>query len=448
MSDKKKSLVVLCLLVFVFCLAIGFAAFSTTLKINGSAKVKPDSSNFSVIFTDQPSNKDPEPDTEISASSVSSSASAGKGIINQLQFDAHDVTFSDNGQVVKYTFYVLNKGKYDAYLTNVNFGNKICENDSSDLALANAACANISIDVKVGEENFADTTVVSNHKLLMGQSEVVVVTFTYAEDGVLPDGDIMVDFDEGLSLVYRTIDESNGEYPKGSQYYECKSLEHKDTYEIGDTVGICNHNNGIVEEFNVIADNGTTVTALAKYNLYVGKIVDGSEAEDEEVIRDIEPDEKGYNLQRDNPAGEGVLYFSETDYWVDENRLPLEKYGTTTINGQNFYNTPLFVYDENSYLYEYVSNYEKLLKEDMDKSSLSATLLNYEQAAGLGCSGWNWTCSSAPSFLMNTNFFLGSARNDDKLWAIYKGGAFFGFTNHVYNCGVRPLITVDKTDLD
>ena len=73
------------------------------------------------------------------------------------------------------------------------------------------------------------------------------------------------------------------------------TFEKKDTYRVGDVIALCNNNTKVSEDFYVISDNGSTVTALAKYNLLVGNkfIYD----ESGETKTAISTSEEGYGLQ-------------------------------------------------------------------------------------------------------------------------------------------------------
>lgn len=230
--------------------------------------------------------------------------------------------------------------------------------------------------------------------------------------------------------------------------------EEEKTYSVGDEFCLD------TECFYVISDNGDSVTALAKYNLLVGKNVtvnlDGYQVTS---ISDIDSSTPGYGIQSEsakgfdmtNPNGVGAIIFETNDnnigYWVDDNRNLKPQYGTSY---------PVFVFDSNSNLYQPLKNYENHLKNTLGKSSATATLLTYEQAVSLGCVYDNY-CSSDNAWVHSTSYWTGSASTNNTVYAIqaYQSLGFFGaansddvdFSNAANAAGLRPVITISKSEI-
>lgn len=64
-------------------------------------------------------------------------------------------------------------------------------------------------------------------------------------------------------------DEDNIAVEYNSNEYSCSNFTKKDKYDVGDIISLCNKDTKKSEDFYVIKDNGNTVTALSKYNLWL-----------------------------------------------------------------------------------------------------------------------------------------------------------------------------------
>ena len=194
------------------------------------------------------------------------------------------------------------------------------------------------------------------------------------------------------------------------------------------------------ECFYTLSDNGDTVTALAKYNLLVGKRFNNNTETNIKVI------EEGYGLQNEQAKGYdgvsqdnvvGYLTFSQSNYWIENNNLK-PKYG-------NSY--PAFVFDENSNLYSYVKDYQDFFTETLGLSSVTATLMSGEQASDLKCDVNSYSCNNAQSFVTNTTYWLGSVYNENVL-VTTSDGIHYPVYGGNYPAGVRPVITISKSDMN
>ena len=147
----------------------------------------------------------------------------------------------------------------------------------------------------------------------------------------------------------------------------------------------------------------------------------------------------------DNTVWTGTIAFAEKKdnsyrgYWAETRTVLLSKYGTSY---------PAYVFDENSLLYEPLNNYKSYIKTTLGKTSVSTSLLSYEQAVSLGCDNDNRTCAAAPSWLYSTSYWLGSAYGFNSVWRVASDGDFDSYIfYHEDNFGLRPVITISKTDL-
>lgn len=212
-NRSSKIIAVVALVVAVFGLTLGFAAFSNTLTISSSAYVSPSSDNFKVGFSTSAT----ATATGNLTGSASGAATAGTATLAGTAISGIKANLTTPGETVTYTFYVRNTGEYDAFLNSITFENvsgasapKVCtavDPSKTTASLVSAACEDISVSVKVGSDAAVSGSVasVSNHSLLKTANETVVVTITYATNGDRADGDFNVSFGD-LKLVYGTVD--------------------------------------------------------------------------------------------------------------------------------------------------------------------------------------------------------------------------------------------------
>ena len=203
------------------------------------------------------------------------------------------------------------------------------------------------------------------------------------------------------------------------------------TYSVGEMFCL----NKTQECFYVIEDNETTVTALAKWNLNYG--INTSDSCDINIQCS---DAKGTNENTEyDDENIGTLAFSTTNYWYDASKKKIKaEYGTK-------YSSP--VYDENSNLWGPVNNYESYLKNNLKKSTVSVTLLNYAQVIKLGCVK-DGKCPESNSWLYDTSYWLSDAQEKTGIWVIDA----IGILSHnkytqEYLYGIRPVITISKLEM-
>ena len=204
------------------------------------------------------------------------------------------------------------------------------------------------------------------------------------------------------------------------------------------------------ENFYVIENKDNKITMLAKYNLNVG---------------DYSNSEYPLLLQNSNVYGNmgvaniyGQVPFSDDMYWVTST-------GGPTIMKPEFGSTyPVFIYNENSNLYKYVSEYEKYLKEELNVNISGATIMSVKQANDLGCNNYG-SCDSAPVWLYESSYWLGDVVDSENLQSVAGiqghvdsesgtlSGSIQSYTfTHIegpqYNLyGVRPLIIISTSEV-
>ena len=173
---------------------------------------------------------------------------------------------------------------------------------------------------------------------------------------------------------------------------------------------------GTTEEFYVLSYDERTqkAKALAKYNLLVGGIYDGTG-----TIKtgDVDKNAFEYGLQEKSMKGyingkgsKGAVEFSSSRYWSDTEKYPSQTSEHTSSHP--------WVYDkdeEKCTISKYVESYKTLLG-NTDKVS-EVSLASYEDINALlpDKSDYTW--------LYSTSYWLGSAysSSDSNLWLMYEG---------------------------
>lgn len=213
---STKIIAVVALALAIVGVTVGFAAFSNTLTISSEATVTPDEDLFDVNFSST--------DEEETDGAVIANPDEGDYYGNEATIDNSDsptirglkANFTAPGQEVTYSFFAHNAGEYNAYLNAVTFANvgetektKVCTPaDGTTKALVDTACEDISVKVKVKNDEFITSNgTVSSHMLAKGAFEPVVVTIAYKtnENINIADGDFDVAFGD-ITLTYGSVD--------------------------------------------------------------------------------------------------------------------------------------------------------------------------------------------------------------------------------------------------
>ena len=224
---RNQSVTIAALIIAIVGLSIGFAAFSNTLTIRSSATVNPDSSSLRVVFS-------LDDDSEVSGGTggvtPNSNTYGDPGTIDNTtqgnsKIEGLHAKFTAPGQSVKYNtnLYVYNAGSLQAQLTGVTFNNAqgvntykkctaVTENkQAAEIAtdsLVQAACADITISVKVGTKTATPADPSLNYQILgVGESLPAEITITYGGN-VYVDGDFEVSFGDVVINATSAVDSS------------------------------------------------------------------------------------------------------------------------------------------------------------------------------------------------------------------------------------------------
>lgn len=214
-NRKNKILAIIILLIAVGGLSLGFSAFSTALNIKSSASVKSKGDTFKVVFSSSSTALETNP---IAPTKTPITLSATNATIDNTQtptISNLSATFDEPGQKVSYTFYAYNSGRYDSYLKSITYKNVTNQNKNKvctpigevNNELIQSACNGIKLKVKVGATSEITGTLnnITEHRLLKGNFEPIILTIEYESSATIADGDFSVKFGD-VSLDYSSID--------------------------------------------------------------------------------------------------------------------------------------------------------------------------------------------------------------------------------------------------
>ena len=434
-ARRTKALVIVVLLIVIAGLAIAFAALSATLNIKGTAYL--DASKWGIKFENLS-----EP-VKLGTASVSETAKIEE--TKSAEITGINVSLSTPGDKVTYTVDLVNEGTINA---------KIDKIEKTELTSEQQKYLTFKVTDKDGKE------VSEGDILSAGETKNLTITIEFIKDLTkedLPTNASTISLSYKLNFVQ--TDEKTTSAGQGTQQ-ACTSFDKKDTYNVGDVIALCNTSTNKSEDFYVISDNGTTVTALAKYDLLVGNtVVFNDDFSDVALVTPISSLEEGYGLQSSIAANfkwntetyvptsntiTGVIPFSENIYWEDSSNKLLSKYGTSY---------PADVFDSNSNLYEPLENYKNYLRSKLDKPSVDTGLLTYEQVLKFECEeGTPGSCKTNLKWFYSSNFWTAYAsRAAEGAWGIYNFDSFGVLSTNALGTssgfGLRPVITIKKSEI-
>ena len=370
---RTKALVVVVLLIVVAGLTVAFAALSATLNINGTAYL--DAAKWGIRFENLSS------PTKIGSATTTGTAKIEES--KAAEITGINVSLSIPGDKVTYTVDLVNKGTINAKIDNI---------EKTVLTSEQQKYLTFKVTDRDGRE------VSEGDILSKGETRNLTITIEFIKDLTKED---LPKQTSTISLSYKlNFVQTDEKVTSGSQGGNEK------TYAVGDE--FCLEN----ECFYVIKDNGTTVTALAKYNLLVGDTVEWDwNTMTPTKITPIPTSEEGYGLQSSVAVNYelvdtendttvpntntviGGIMFANPDktkkkdncsdlfgcyygYWTDSSGKFLSKYGTETHPN---------VFDSNSNLYTPLNNYKTYLKSTLGKTSVDTRLMTYKDFENLNC---------------------------------------------------------------
>ena len=446
--EKERSvklLIISILFMLIAGLTVAFAALSTTLNINGTAYL--DAAKWGIRFENLS-----EP---VKVGTATTTGTAKIEETKAAEITGMNVSLSIPGDKVVYTVDLVNKGTINAKIDNIE---KTVLTSEQQRYLTFKVTDQNGYEIKQGDI------------LEKGETKKITITIEFIKDLTKED---LPKQTSTISLSYKLnfVQTDEKATTSGSSKQACTTFDKKDTYNVGDVIALCNTTTNKSEDFYVISDNGSTVTAFAKYNLLVGNTVVYNDDFSDMTVTPISTSEEGYGLQNSiagyvwwdsegnqiNHTIKGTIAFADGEeskkvsdrcsglgcyygYWTDNTSSHnlLSKYGTSY---------PANVFDSNSNLYKPLENYKTYLKNTLGKTSITTKIMTYEDLISLGCNESEQTCESAPSFVYNTNYWTAVADRNNYVWDVNSdgvfGGSYFGYSGS----GLRPVITISKSDI-
>ncbi len=395
LQDRKTLYLVLgIVMISVFTLSIAYAAMSTVLEIHGNSEVV--ASTWDIHLDN----------VEVKSGSVSANAPQISGT-SSLSFD---VELNTPGDFYEFTVDVVNEGSIDAMIDSVV--------KTPELTTEQAKYIKYEITYANGE------SISTKQTLKKGTSTPIKVRVEYRKDLVAGDlPSTATELSLKLTLVYVQSDGSGTEIVKDGKVYA--KVISGDGTQVGDEICID------TECFYVISSTDSTVTMLSKYNLHVGNRVDTGWAVSKLINpTGIQNDKaigwfSGYSSL--NPAI-GTIPFSTTMYW-------------NNVSGD----FPIYIYNSDSLLYEYVENYKNYLTS-FNIIPVEARLITYEELINLGCDVSSDNCADAPSWVYGTSYWSGSVGSSLYIWHV-ASNSYFGYRDNYnvpHGAGCRPVITISR----
>lgn len=193
---EMKILVVAALIISIVAIGIGFAAFSETLTINGSASVQ--TSTWKVKFS------------ELGTATLTGTASeVTKPTLSDTTIGTYNATFKTPGDSVSYKIKVSNTGSYNAKITTATISVPSCTGKAGE-ATADADAAKVcdkltyTLVYDTDDTQSAGQAVAVGDTLSAGETRPMVLTLKYAEftdATLLPAADVSIS-NLGVTLVY------------------------------------------------------------------------------------------------------------------------------------------------------------------------------------------------------------------------------------------------------
>ena len=386
---RTKALVVVVLLIVIAGLTVAFAALSTTLNINGTAYL--DASKWGIKFQNL---SEPE---KIGTATVTGTAKIEE--TKSAEINGINVSLSTPGDKVTYTVDLVNEGTINA---------KIDKIEKTELTSEQQKYLTFKITDKSGNE------VSEGDILSAGETRNLTITIEFIKDLTKED---LPTSTSTISLSYKLnfVQTDEKATTSGSSKQACTSFDKKDTYNVGDVIVLCNTSTNKSEDFYVMKDNGTTVTALAKYNLLIGNNyeTDGSPT-DSSKATPISSQEEGYGLQSNLAKGITGTWNGKHG---DDIEVELGKIAVGTI--------------------------------PFSSSQYSATLkiITFDDLVSLVCDRSTYICENAPSWVYSSSYWTQSLMNSYSIGVVTFYGEFATSSYDNYWLGLRPVITIKKSEL-
>ena len=189
-----KIAIIIALVVAIVSLGVAFAAFSTTLNINGTATVQ--QSNWDIYFMTATSGTKPTSSTALPAANISGTAQSKSGSIvaTTLTWSA---SFKAPGEYAVFKVYVKNAGSYNAKITGITKGGITCSTDPKSV------CGHLHYELYT--DSSCTTALTQNRPLNAGAEDIIYLKAWLDDTGWSTDGSGLPTTDVTSSTITATI---------------------------------------------------------------------------------------------------------------------------------------------------------------------------------------------------------------------------------------------------
>ena len=387
---KHYKIYLLLFLILILSFSLGYAYLNSSLYINGTSII---SANVWEVGLDN---------LNVKAGSV---VAIEEPAINDTEA-SFTVKLTNQDDFYEFTVDVVNNGDVDAKLGNLveTTGLTSEQEQYFDYTLSYQNNEPIEVNQLVKKDEFVRL------KSKVEYKDTVIATSVPESAKTLNLGfKLNYDLDDGTGNI--VVD--NGVY---------------NPYKLG--VEFCYRN----ECFYVMNSDATTVTMLAKYNLYVGNTCTSTTNTTCTEYGSEATGRQNYNMLG-YTTNSGTVPFATSYYWYSGGLKP--EYGT---------GYPAYVYDSNSSSYQYLQNYKSYL-ESIGVITDDVRLIKFNELTELGCSKEENSCSNAPSWVYSTSYWTGDVVGQYG-WSVRTTGEFNNliYTNKA-TFGLRPVIVANINTL-
>lgn len=182
-----RIIAVIALMVAVVGLTVGYAAYSSTLKITGAASVDPSSWNVKFAY---------KTGSSLVAAVTGKATMETEATLSDTQVSGFKATLKAPGDSITYNFVVTNTGSLDAVLSTFTMGNISCAPATGSTAKTDEATAICN------ELSYTLTGVNANETLAAGDSKDLTLKLEWASTGTaVASDDIAITVGE-TTLIY------------------------------------------------------------------------------------------------------------------------------------------------------------------------------------------------------------------------------------------------------
>ena len=241
--ERSKRTVIIALCIAIFMMAVGFAAFSTTITIDGTANV---TSDWNVVFTNIAVISKTDGATSKSANASGTTATFDVGLISPGDNIVYEITVENQGTldaiIENIEAFASVNPAIDFEISNIKIGDTLAKQKNTTFNVTISYDKDVtSQPSNVSNTLTVDITYVQNLGQTITPSEPVIDKLTTLSNAILRDNPAQSDSDLDFSInsrgCYRTVDGDetvevcdDTKITKGLYYTSTNTIENKTVY--------------------------------------------------------------------------------------------------------------------------------------------------------------------------------------------------------------------------